>query len=344
MLNEPTALILGIGGQDGYFLSHLLNRQGYSVTGFLLPSDMTAPTIPFLPDDKLQLIQSSITDADLLRRFITEHKPDFIFNLAGVSFIPDSWDASMEVERTNGSAVGEILRIIREESPTTRFFQACSSEMFGHSPEESPQNESTPFNPDNPYGSSKVFAYHLTRNCRDKFGVFACSGILYNHESQWRPPHYVTRKITMAAAGIKLGKEDSLELGNLDNVRDWSYAGDIVNAMWLMMNAHEPRDYVLASGKLHTVRDILDTAFGHVGIDWRDHVSVDDSLRRAQEGLPLCGDSSRARKELGWQLKMGFTNMIRMMVDRDMERLTPIPLPDPLVNLDCVLQTHDSES
>ena len=323
MPEKPVALILGIGGQDGYFLSHLLADRGYSITGFLLPRDMKAPTISHLPDGNLKLVDTGICDYVSLRRIVADDKPQFIFNFAGVSFIPYSWDAPREVEKTNGFAVGEILQIIREESPKTRFFQACSSEMFGHNPQESPQNENTRFNPDNPYGSSKVFAYHLTKNYRDKFGIFACSGILYNHESEWRPPRFVTRKITSAAASIRMGKQNQLELGALDTVRDWSYAGEIVRAMWLMMNADNPKDYVLASGKLHSVRDVLDVAFGHVGLDWHDYVLVEESLKRGPEGLPLCGDPSKAREELGWQRKMNFENMIRMMVDKDLERLRP---------------------
>jgi GDPmannose 4,6-dehydratase len=321
MNKGKTVLILGIGGQDGYFLSHLATDNGWSVTGFLLRSDMTAPTIPFLPHSNLRLVESSICDHERLKRIMVEDRPQLIFNFAGISFIPYSWDAPREVEKTNGYAVGEILQIIREVSPETRFFQACSSEMFGHNPKQSPQNEDTQFNPDNPYGSSKVFAYHLTRNYREKFGIFACSGILYNHESEWRPPKFVTRKIALAAASIKLGRQDVLELGDLNTVRDWSYAGDIVNAMWLMMNADKPKDYVLASGSLHTVGDILDIAFDHVGLNYLDFVKVDEALRRSPEGLPLCGDSNQARRELSWKPEMNFESMIRMMVDTDLERL-----------------------
>jgi GDPmannose 4,6-dehydratase len=316
-----TVLILGIGGQDGYFLSHLVAKQGFSVTGFLLHADMTAPTIPLLPHSSLKLVESSICDYDKLRRIISEDRPRFIFNFAGISFIPYSWDAPRDVEKTNGFAVGEILQIIREESPETRFFQACSSEMFGHNPRQSPQKEDTPFDPDNPYGSSKVFAYHLTKNYREKFGIYACSGILYNHESEWRPPWFVTRKITLASAAIKLGQQDILELGDLNTERDWSYAGDIVNAIWLMMNADEAKDYVLASGRLHTVENILEIAFDHVGLNYRDYVKVDSALRRSPEGLPLCGDSSRVREELAWKPAMNFESMIRMMVDTDLGRL-----------------------
>lgn len=321
MQGDPTALILGVGGQDGYFLSHLLNQHGYSVIGFLLSSDMTGPTISELPRDRVQLVESSISDEDLLRQFIKERKPNFIFNMAGISFIPYSWDAPREVAQINGFAVGEILQIIREESPETRFFQACSSEMFGHNPLESPQNEKTSFNPDNPYASSKVFAYHLTKNYRENYGMHACSGILYNHESEWRPPRFVTRKITQAVAEITRGKSDILELGALNTVRDWSYAGDIVEAMYLMLSADEPNDYVLASGKLHSVSDILDIAFDHVGLDWHDYVQINDSFKRPSEGLPLCGDPGKAVRELGWRPKMDFESMIRMMVDKDLERL-----------------------
>ena len=315
------ALIVGIAGQDGYFLSRFLAEGENRVIGVLLPTDVTGPTVPFLSHPRIDLLESSICDEFFLRRTISKNKPGLVFNLSGISFIPYSWDNPCAVEKVNGFAVGKLLQIIKEESPESRFFQACSSEMFGHFPVESPQSEQTRFNPDNPYGSSKVFAYHLTKNYRERYGIFACSGILYNHESEWRPPTFVTRKITQAAAAIKLGKQERLELGALDTVRDWSYAGDIVEAMWLMLNANKPDDYVLASGKLHSVSDILDIAFEHVGFDWHDYVKINISFKRPSEGLPLCGDSSKARKELGWSPKMGFESMIRTMVDKDLERL-----------------------
>ncbi len=316
------ALILGIGGQDGFFMSHLLATEGHKITGVLLPEDKANETIPYLPNTDITLVETSICDFESLESLIGNEKPNWVFNFAGISFIPYSWDAPSLVEKTNGYAVGEILQIIKDKSPSTRFFQACSSEMFGHHPVESPQTEATPFNPDNPYASSKVFAYHLTRNYREHYGIFACSGILYNHESEWRPPRLVTRKITMAAAAIRLGLQEKVDLGGLDYLRDWSYAGDIVEAMWLMMNTDEPRDYILSSGTLHSVRDILEVAFGHLGLDWSRHVCIDESFKRPQEGKPLCGDSSKARGELGWEPKVCFEEMIRRMVEKDLERLT----------------------
>ncbi len=319
--HKSNAVILGIGGQDGYFLSHLLSRKGYKILGCLLDTDLDSPTIKYLPTQDLELIQSSVSNSSLLREIIRKNRPEFIFNLAGNSFVPHSWKTPADSELINGYAVGELLQTLIEESPSSRFFQACSSEMFGHHPHESPQNEWTRFHPDNPYGSSKVFAFHLTRNYRENYGIHACSGILYNHESEWRPENYVTRKITRAAAALSLGKQLILDLGDLNGVRDWSYAGDIVEAIWLMMISEKPSDYVLSSGKLHSVRDILTIAFSHVGLEWQDWVKVNDSLKRSPEGLPLCGDSSRAREELGWSPRTDFETTIKMMVDKDIERL-----------------------
>lgn len=313
------ALIIGVGGQDGFFATWLLVKKGYEVTGVLLESDLLNETIPHLPGKKFNLVKSNICDFEYLRHLIRIDQPEIIINFAGISFIPYSWENPSKVAKINGYAVGEILQIVLQESPAARFFQACSSEMFGHYPAESPQNEQTLFKPDNPYGSSKVFAYHLVKNYRERYGIFACSGILYNHESEWRPPTFVSRKITKGAASIRLGKQSVLALGDLDTLRDWSYAGDIVNAIWLMMNADEPKDYVLASGKLHSVKDILDIAFDQVDLDWRKYVKIDDSLVRAQEGLPLCGDSSLVRNELGWIPTVSFEQMIRTMVEIDLE-------------------------
>jgi GDPmannose 4,6-dehydratase len=317
------ALILGVGGQDGFFMASFLNRLGCKLTGVLLLEDRSNETIVHLPPSVVQIIEGSICDSRIIRGIISGQRPSYIYNFAGISFIPHSWSDPRGVEKVNGFAVGEILQIIKEESPETRFFQACSSEMFGHHPIESPQNENTPFNPDNPYGSSKVFAYNLTKNYREHYGLFACSGILFNHESEWRPPRFVTRKIAMAAAAIKLGKQDVLELGALDSLRDWSYAGDVVEAMWLMTNADEPADYVISSGELHSVKEVLDIAFDRVGLDWSCYVRIDESFKRSSEGKPLCGDPSKARQKLGWQPKVKFDQMIRLMVDNDLERLKP---------------------
>jgi GDPmannose 4,6-dehydratase len=320
-MSNKRALILGMGGQDAFFMSWLLVRQGYQITGVLLPSDMFAPTIPHLPAQGVRLVQGDICDEALMRRIIRDEKPEHIYNFAGISFIPYSWESPGQVAWINGSAVGNILNAIRQEYPESRFFQAGSSEMFGHSPLASPQNEDTPFRPDNPYGSSKVLAAHLLENYRSRFGLFACVGILYNHESEWRHPRFVTRKITSAAASIKTLKAGRLKLGNLEAVRDWSYAGDIVEAIWLMMTAHEAKDYVLASGIVHSVRDVLETAFGHLGLDWEEHVENDSSLNRPLEPISLCGDPSRAMNELGWKPKLRFQDFIKLMVDTDITRL-----------------------
>ncbi len=320
-MKTDEALILGIGGQDGFFLSQLLAEKGYKITGVLLPSDMSSDTLNHLSRYSVRPVRGSICDECLMRRIIKEVKPAQIYNLAGISFIPYSWESPQEVANTNGFAVAQLLSIIKQEHPTAKFFQAGSSEVFGHNPASFPQNENTPFNPDNPYGSSKVFAVHLVRNFRSQFGLFGCSGILYNHESQWRGRQFVTRKITLAAASARLGRNISLRLGNLSASRDWSYAGDVVEGMWLMMNADEPRDYVIASGKLHSVRDILDIAFEHVGFSWEDFVQFDESLNRPLESVPLCGDPGSIRRELGWNPRMSFEGMIRMMVESDIKLL-----------------------
>lgn len=320
-MHNNEALILGIGGQDGFFLSTLLSEKGYNLTGVLLSSDMVSDTIPHLPRNNLRLVQGSICDEALMRQLIRDTKPSQIYNLAGISFIPYSWDFPQEVARINGFAVAQLLDIIRQECPTSRFFQAGSSEIFGHSPASFPQNENTPFRPDNPYGSSKVFTVHLVENFRSHFGLFACTGILYNHESHWRGPQFVTRKISLAAASAKFGKSSPVHLGNLKALRDWSYAGDVVEGIWLMMTASKPKDYVIASGKLHSVEDVLNIAFNHVNLSWENFVEFDEAFNRPLETVSLCGDPTALKNELGWKPRMTFDGLIRMMVDKDMERL-----------------------
>jgi len=320
------ALILGIGGQDGYFMSWCLTRNKYHVTGLLLPSDLSSDTVPHLPQVGLRLVQGSISDVQLITKIVREEQPDEIYNFAGISFVPFSWETPAAVAQVNGLAVGHLLNIIRIESPRSRLFQAGSSEMFGHDPVSSPQNEDTPFNPDNPYGSSKVFAAHLIRNFRSRFGIFACTGIMYNHESEWRGSRFVTRKISMGAAAAKLGIRQPLTIGNLNCLRDWNFAGDFIDGMWRMVQAKEPRDYILASGRLHSVRDVANVAFGHVGLAWEDYVEVDPSLNRPAETVPLCGDPSRIKSELGWTPKVSFEDLVRRMVDKDIERLQSKPL------------------
>ncbi|MEI7451074.1 MAG: GDP-mannose 4,6-dehydratase [Desulfomonile sp.] len=314
------ALILGVGGQDGYLMSHLLAEKGYEITGVLMPGDMDAPTVPNLPKH-VSIVQGSVCDFDLMREVLQEFKPVEIYNFAGISFIPFSWEAPSLVTKVNGFAVAGILESIMKECPSARFFQAGSSEMFGHNPRQSPQNENTPFKPDNPYGCAKVFASSITENFRAHFGLFACVGIFYNHESEWRPEWFVTQKIAKAAAAIRLGLMTSVELGTIDAVRDWSYAGDIVQATWLMMTADHPKNYVLASGRLHSVKDFLEIAFSHVGLKWQNHVKIDPKLTRSEENNPLHGNPSLARKELGWKPVLKFEDLVVKLVDAQLDRL-----------------------
>ncbi len=314
------ALIIGIGGQDGYYLTHLLSGKGYEIWGVALPEDLSKETLAGLKG-KANLLQGDICNGVFMARVLSEVRPDEIYNLAGISFIPLSWEKPALVGEVNGSAVGRVLELIRTNLPTARFFQAGSSEMFGHDPVESPQNEETPFRPDNPYASAKVFASHLVANYRKHFGIFACTGILYNHESPKRGKEFVTRKITRAAAAIHLGLQKELVLGDLSAARDWSYAGDTVEAMWLMLQRDEPQDFIIGSGKLHTIQDCLDIAFPHVGLNWQDYVRTDPEYVRPTETKPLFADPTRAKEIVGWQPQVDFDQLIRMMVEADTEDL-----------------------
>jgi len=321
------ALILGIGGQDGFYLTELLCSKGYEIWGVLRPEDLSTETLSGL-QLKATLLQGSICDKTFMARILREVKPHEIYNLASISFIPLSWEKPSLVGEVNGSAVGELLELIRTNSPATRFFQAGSSEMFGHDPIESPQNEHTPFNPDNPYASAKVFASNLVANYRDKFNLFACTGILYNHESPRRGIDFVSRKITHAAASIHLGLQSELFLGNLNASRDWSYADDIVHAMWLMLQNHEPVDVVLGSGKLHTITDILDIAFSYFKLDWKDYAITSDKFIRPAETKPLVADPSFSKSHLHWESKVDFEHLIKMMAESDFNELSkPILQP-----------------
>ena len=315
------ALIFGVAGQDGYFMSWLLAGKGYEIIGLRRPSSRASETIAHLPGETVRLVEGSICDTACMKKILLDNRPDEIYNFAGISFIPESWNNPGEVIRVNGTAVADILDLIRRHCPDARFFQAGSSEIFGHNADEFPQNEETPFRPDSPYGSSKVLACNLVRNFREKYQIFACSGILYNHESQWRPSRFVTRKITLAAASTKLGLSDEITLGELAAQRDWSFAGDIVEGAWLATTARSPADYVFASGRPHSVTDVLEIAYSRMGLDWHDHVVQDSSFSRAAERRPLCGDASKAASELGWKPKVSFQNLIEMMVDADLKRM-----------------------
>ncbi|MBP1636765.1 MAG: gmd [Acidobacteria bacterium] len=247
-------------------------------------------------------------------------QPDELYNLAAMSFVPASWDQPMLTGEFNSQGVTRVLDAIRTVNPAIRLYQASSSEMFGKV-REVPQNELTPFYPRSPYGVSKVFGHYITVNYRESYGLFACSGILFNHESPRRGVEFVTRKVTDGAARIKLALADSLALGNLDSCRDWGYSGDYVRAMWLMLQQEQPDDYVIATGVAHSVRDVVEVAFGRAGLDWRQHVRVDPALIRPAEVDHLIGDASKAARVLGWRPTVDFRALIEMMVDADLDRL-----------------------
>lgn len=313
------ALITGITGQDGSYLAELLLAKGYEVFGAVRRS-----STPNLWRIEHLLNRITLRPADLLDqlsfiRLIAEVRPHELYNLAAMSFVPASWDQPMLTGEFNAQGVTRLLDAVRQVDPTIRLYQASSSEMFGKV-REIPQTELTPFYPRSPYGVSKVYGHYITINYRESYGLFACSGILFNHESPRRGLEFVTRKVTDAVARIKLGLADSLLLGNLDAARDWGFAGDYVRAMWLMLQQDTPEDYVVSTGVAHTVRDLVALAFGHVGLDWQQYVRLDPSLLRPAEVDHLIGDSTRARTRLGWEPEVDFPGLVRMMVDADLER------------------------
>lgn len=322
----PRALITGAGGQDGILLSQLLLAQGYDVWALATRERLDrlrhmAPHATVLHGDVL--------DPDSIRQAFAAARPDEVYNLAAVSSVGLSWDLAAKVMAVNTTGTLNLLEEIRLRSPATRYYQASSSEMFGN-PATSPQDEGTPFHPRSPYGVSKVAAHFLTINFRESYDLFACCGILYNHESPLREPHFVTRKITRAVAAIERGDLDRLVLGSLDVSRDWGYAPDHVRAMWLMLQQDRPDDYIVATGASHTLSDFLATAFAAVGIsDWRPYVEIDDSLRRPAEVRNLVGDPTKARTRLGWVPSMGFAQMVRLMVDHDRAAQGRSALPQP---------------
>ena len=312
-----TALITGIYGQDGSYLAELLLEKGYTVIGAdrLSPEDYHETMEHLKP--RLFLHQVDLMDQMAIMQVIEETMPDEVYNLAANSFIPLSWDEPVVTAEINALGVARILEVIRRVNPSIRFYQASSSELFGR-PEKKPQNEHTPFRPGTPYGTSKLYGYWITANYREKMGLFACSGILYNHESPRRGKQFVTRKITQAAAKIKTGSQEKLTLGSLDAMRDWGYAKDYVQAMWLMLQQDKPEDYVIATGIEHSVRDIVEIAFDQVKLDWRAYVETDPQFIRPVELNRLVGDATKARTQLHWSPSITFEEMIRMMVDTDL--------------------------
>jgi GDPmannose 4,6-dehydratase len=315
-----SALITGITGQDGSYLAEWLLEQGYEVHGIIRrASTEHCERIDHLAG-RIHLHQADLLDQlsliDVLRRV----RPREVYNLAAMSFVPTSWQQPVLTGEFTALGVTRMLEAIRLLDPHgIRFYQASSSEMFGKV-RQTPQTETTPFHPRSPYGVAKVYGHYITVNYRESYGLFACSGILFNHESPRRGLEFVTRKVSDAAARIKLGLSNQLRLGNLDACRDWGFAGDYVRAMWLMLQQDKPDDYVIATGESHTVQELVETAFAHVGLDWRKYLVQDPSLMRPAEVDRLIGDGGKARSELGWQPTVGFHELVRRMVDADLVR------------------------
>ena len=317
-----TALITGITGQDGSYLAELLLEKGYRVCGLVRRSStVTFERIRHI-QDRLELVSGDLADQNSLFYALEESRPDEVYNLAAQSFVQTSWTQPVLTGDVTGLGVTRMLEAIRifDRERRIRFYQASSSEMFGKVLAV-PQDEDTPFYPRSPYGVAKVYGHWATVNYRESHGMFAVSGILFNHESPRRGLEFVTRKVTDAAARIRLGLADELRLGNLDAQRDWGFAGDYVRAMWMMLQQDHPADYVVATGETHTVQKLVETAFAAVDLDWRDHVVQDPRFMRPAEVDLLVGDPSRARAELGWEPEVGFEQLVRMMVDADLERL-----------------------
>ncbi len=319
-MSTKRALITGITGQDGSYLAELLLEQGYEVFG--LTRRLSATNYWRIEHllDRLTLIPGDLLDQLSLIRVIERVRPQELYNLAAMSFVPASWDQPMLTGEFNSQGVTRVLEAVRVVDPSIRIYQASSSEMFGKV-REVPQRETTPFYPRSPYGVSKVFAHYITVNYRESYGLFAVSGILFNHESPRRGLEFVTRKVTDGVARIKLGLARELRLGNLDAHRDWGFAGDYVRAMWQMLQQDEADDYVIATGESHAVRDLVEIAFGHAGLDWKEHVVIDPALLRPAEVDHLVGDASKARARFGWTPRITFDALVRMMVDADLERV-----------------------
>ncbi|NLX56304.1 MAG: GDP-mannose 4,6-dehydratase [Planctomycetaceae bacterium] len=314
------ALITGITGQDGAYLAEFLFEQGYQVHGMVRRSSSeNFERIQHLRD-KVQLHQADLLDQLSIVRLVEEVQPHHLYNLAAQSFVPTSFEQPLLTAEFTALGVTRVLEAVRTVDRSIRVYQASSSEMFGTVREE-PQTETTPFWPRSPYGVAKVYGHWITVNYRESYDLFACSGILFNHESPLRGKEFVTRKITDAVARIKLGLQQKLRLGNLDALRDWGFAGDYVRAMWMMLNHDVPDDYVIATGEKHSVREFADIAFQHVGLNWEDHVEVDPRYLRPAEVTTLCGDCAKARRVLGWAPEVSFHDLVRMMVEADLTRV-----------------------
>jgi GDPmannose 4,6-dehydratase len=319
-MSEKRALITGITGQDGSYLAEFLLSQGYEVLGMVRRSStVNFDRIRHFQDD-ITIVQGDLLDQMSLLDILREHRPQEVYNLAAQSFVPTSWKQPVLTGEFTALGVTRVLDAIRIVNPEIRFYQASSSEMFGKV-REMPQNENTPFYPRSPYGVAKVYGHWITINYRESYNLFACSGILFNHESPRRGLEFVTHKVTYGAARIKLELADNLHLGNLQARRDWGYAGDYVQAMWLMLQQDEPDDYVVATGVTHSVQELCEVAFGYLDLDWRKYVVSDPQFFRPAEVDLLVGDSSKAHAKLGWEPSISFEKLIRLMVDADMQAL-----------------------
>ena len=314
------ALITGITGQDGSYMAELLLKKGYEVFGLIRRSSVKRYERIESFMDQIQLMEGDLTDQSSLDGVIHSVQPDEVYNLAAQSFVPVSWNQPVLTGDVTGLGVIRVLEAIRKHCPKTRFLQASSSEMFGKV-REMPQNEMTPFYPRSPYGVAKTFGHYITVNYRESYGLYACAAIGFNHESPRRGLEFVTRKVTHQVARIKCGLADKLSMGNLEAKRDWGFAADYVYAMWLILQQPEPDDFVLATGETHSIRELLQVAFDAAGLDWKQHVECDAKLMRPAEVEYLCGDASKARQKLGWRPRLGFAELIQLMVQADLEAL-----------------------
>ena len=317
----PKALITGVTGQDGSYLAELLLSKGYEVVGVVRrTSHHSYERIEHLLD-RIEVVAADLLDQHSLTVVLQDTRPDEVYNLAAQSYVPTSWTQPVLTGEFTALGVTRILEAIRLVHPTARFYQASSSEMFGRVT-ETPQRETTSFYPRSPYGVAKVYGHWITVNYRESYNLYAVSGILFNHESPRRGIEFVTRKVSDAVARIKLGRARELRLGNLDARRDWGFAGDYVDAMWRMLQQPTTQDYVVGTGQTHSVRELVEAAFGHAGLRWQDYVVTDPKFMRPAEVDVLLADPSKARKELGWTPKVGFRELVAMMVDADLERLS----------------------
>jgi GDPmannose 4,6-dehydratase len=314
------ALVTGIGGQDGSYLAELLLDAGYAVVGLIRPGSPAYGNLAAL-EGSIELYEADLLNQTSLAQALHAARPSEIYNLAAPSFVPASWEQPVQTAEFAAVGATSLLEAVRTVDPGIRFYQASSSEIFGDPP-ETPQTEETPLAPVTPYGVAKAYAHFSARSYRHRYGMFACSGILYNHESPRRPLRFLPRKVAYGAAAISLGLEQELVLGDLDATRDWGYAGDYVRAMWLMLQQENPADYVIASGEAHSVRELVECAFAHVGLDWEAHVRVDPALERgAAELHRLVGNAEKARVQLDWRPEVDFTQLVHLLVDADVERL-----------------------